>query len=164
MTPEQEIAWTRAGQMLYAEAGITTAHEGATHLAQLQTMKRAADAGANIIDVVAYPVHHRPGQDPRGVPRLRVGQVRQAPQDRRRQDHDRRLAAGPDRGLHDAVPDRRAGRREELEGRAVRPAGDHQRGAQEGLRPRRSGDSSTSTATRRSTPSSRRTSSRLRAT
>ncbi len=55
MTPEQEIAWTKAGQMLYAEAGITTAHEGATHLAPLQTMKRATDAGANIIDVIAYP-------------------------------------------------------------------------------------------------------------
>jgi predicted amidohydrolase YtcJ len=55
MTAEQEVAWTKAGQMLYAEAGITTAHEGATHLAQLQTMKRATDAGANIIDVVAFP-------------------------------------------------------------------------------------------------------------
>ncbi len=40
---------------MYAEAGITTAHEGATHLAQLQTIKRAADAGAHSIDVVAYP-------------------------------------------------------------------------------------------------------------
>jgi len=55
MTPEEEIAATRAGQMLFAEAGITTAHEGATHLAQLQTMQRAAEAGANIIDVIAYP-------------------------------------------------------------------------------------------------------------
>jgi hypothetical protein len=55
MTPEQEVAWSKAGQMLYAEAGVTTAHEGATYLAQLQTIKRAADAGANIIDVVAYP-------------------------------------------------------------------------------------------------------------
>lgn len=55
MTARQEIEWTRAGQMLYAEAGITTAHEGATHLPQFQTMKRASDAGANIIDVVAYP-------------------------------------------------------------------------------------------------------------
>jgi len=55
MTAQQEIEWTRAGQMLYAEAGITTAHEGATHLPQLQTMKRATDAGANIIDIVAYP-------------------------------------------------------------------------------------------------------------
>ncbi len=55
MTPEQEIAWSKAGQMLYAEAGITTAQEGATHIAQYETMKRAADAGANIIDVVAYP-------------------------------------------------------------------------------------------------------------
>jgi predicted amidohydrolase YtcJ len=55
MTSEQEIAWSRAGQMLYAEAGITTAHEGASHLAQYQTMRRGAEAGANIIDVVAYP-------------------------------------------------------------------------------------------------------------
>ncbi len=55
MTAQQEIEWTRAGQMLYAEAGMTTAHEGATHLGQLQTIKRATDAGANIIDVVTYP-------------------------------------------------------------------------------------------------------------
>jgi len=55
MTAQQEIDFTRAGQMLYAEAGMTTAHEGATHLPQFETMKRASDAGANIIDVVAYP-------------------------------------------------------------------------------------------------------------
>ncbi len=55
MTPEQEIAGSKAGQLMYAAAGITTAHEGATHLAQLQTMKRASAADANIIDVVAYP-------------------------------------------------------------------------------------------------------------
>lgn len=55
MTPEQEIAATRAGQMLYAQAGITTAHEGATHFPQFQTMRRATDAGANMIDVIAYP-------------------------------------------------------------------------------------------------------------
>jgi predicted amidohydrolase YtcJ len=35
MTPKEEVAATRAGQMLFAEAGITTAHEGATHLAHL---------------------------------------------------------------------------------------------------------------------------------
>jgi predicted amidohydrolase YtcJ/heat shock protein HslJ len=55
MTAEQEIEWSRAGQMLYAEAGVTTAHEGATHLPQFETMRRASEAGANIIDVVAYP-------------------------------------------------------------------------------------------------------------
>lgn len=55
LTPQQEIEATRAGQMLYAQAGITTAHEGATHLANFQVMRRAADAGANIIDVIAYP-------------------------------------------------------------------------------------------------------------
>jgi len=55
MTAQQEIDFSRAGQMLFAEAGITTAHEGATHLPQFQTMKRATDAGVNIIDVIAYP-------------------------------------------------------------------------------------------------------------
>jgi predicted amidohydrolase YtcJ len=55
MTPEEEIANTKAGQMLYAESGITTAHEGASHLPQLQTMKRASDAGVNIIDIIAFP-------------------------------------------------------------------------------------------------------------
>ena len=55
MTKEQEIEWTKAGQMLYAESGITTAQEGATHLPQMETIKRASDAGVNIIDVVAYP-------------------------------------------------------------------------------------------------------------
>jgi predicted amidohydrolase YtcJ len=55
LTPEEEIAGTKAAHMMYAENGITTAQEGATHLGQLQTIKRAADAGANIIDVVALP-------------------------------------------------------------------------------------------------------------
>ncbi len=52
---EQEIEWSRAGQMLYAAAGITTAQEGATHASDLALMQRATAASANIIDVVAYP-------------------------------------------------------------------------------------------------------------
>lgn len=55
MTPEQEIEWSKAGQKLYAAAGITTAQDGATHLGPLQAMKRASEAGANLIDVVVYP-------------------------------------------------------------------------------------------------------------
>jgi predicted amidohydrolase YtcJ/heat shock protein HslJ len=55
MTAQQEIDATRAGQMLYAGNGVTTAHEGATHFPQIQTVKRASDAGANIIDIVACP-------------------------------------------------------------------------------------------------------------
>ena len=54
-TPAQEVEWSRAGQMLYAEAGITTAHEGATHASDLALMQRVAAAGANIIDIIAYP-------------------------------------------------------------------------------------------------------------
>jgi len=55
MTAQQEVAWTRAGQMLYAATGVTTAHEGASHLPQIQTIKRATEAGANIIDVITFP-------------------------------------------------------------------------------------------------------------
>lgn len=55
LTVEQEIEGSKAAHLMYAEAGITTAQEGATHLSQLQTIQRATDAGANLIDVVAYP-------------------------------------------------------------------------------------------------------------
>jgi hypothetical protein len=54
-TPEQEIAGTTAGQLIYASAGVTTAQEGATHAADVAVMKRAAAAHAHIIDVIAYP-------------------------------------------------------------------------------------------------------------
>jgi predicted amidohydrolase YtcJ len=54
-TREQEIEFTRAAQLLYAAAGVTTAHEGATHAGDLELMKRATAAGANLIDVIAYP-------------------------------------------------------------------------------------------------------------
>ncbi len=55
MTPEQEVDGTRAAQQMYAAAGITTAHEGATHLDQIEIIKRAAAAGGNTIDLVTYP-------------------------------------------------------------------------------------------------------------
>jgi predicted amidohydrolase YtcJ len=54
-TPAQEVEWSKAGQRLYAQYGVTTAHEGATHLADLELMKRAAAGGATLIDVIAYP-------------------------------------------------------------------------------------------------------------
>ena len=54
-TPDQEIAWSKAGQALYAAAGITTAQEGLSHQADVDLLYRAADGGATLIDVVAYP-------------------------------------------------------------------------------------------------------------
>lgn len=54
-SPEQEVSFSRAGQLLYAAAGITTAQEGATHATDLALMQRAAAGGATIIDIVAYP-------------------------------------------------------------------------------------------------------------
>lgn len=51
----QEVSWSIAGQRLYAAAGITTAHEGATHAADVELIYRAAAGGAGLIDVVAYP-------------------------------------------------------------------------------------------------------------
>jgi predicted amidohydrolase YtcJ len=47
---QQEIEWSRAGQMLYAENGITTAQEGATHANELALMQRAGAGGATIIE------------------------------------------------------------------------------------------------------------------
>ena len=44
-TREQEVEWSKAGQRLYAQYGITTAHEGATHASDLALMKRAAAGG-----------------------------------------------------------------------------------------------------------------------
>ncbi|WP_405238104.1 amidohydrolase [Lentisalinibacter orientalis] len=55
LTPDEEIAGTRAAHRMYAAAGITTAQEGATHLHQLEAIRRAADAGAHSIDVVVFP-------------------------------------------------------------------------------------------------------------
>ncbi len=54
-TREQEVEWSIAGQELYAAAGITTAHEGLTHAADIAVLQRAAAGGATLIDVVAYP-------------------------------------------------------------------------------------------------------------
>lgn len=54
-TAEQEVAWSKTGQLLYAAAGITTAQDGATHAADLALIQRATAAGANLIDVVVYP-------------------------------------------------------------------------------------------------------------
>jgi predicted amidohydrolase YtcJ len=54
-TPETEMADARAGQMIYAAAGITTAQEGATHAAQLAMFQRIAAKNGFFIDVVAYP-------------------------------------------------------------------------------------------------------------
>lgn len=50
-----EVEAAKKGQMIYAAAGVTTAQEGATHVAPLNQLKRIADKGGFIIDVVAYP-------------------------------------------------------------------------------------------------------------
>jgi predicted amidohydrolase YtcJ len=54
-TLETELAAAKAGQMIYASAGITTAQEGATHPPVLAQLQRLAAQDALFIDVVAYP-------------------------------------------------------------------------------------------------------------
>jgi hypothetical protein len=54
-TREEEAEWSRAGQMLYAASGITTAQEGLTHAADLALMQRVAASGVHIVDIVSYP-------------------------------------------------------------------------------------------------------------
>jgi hypothetical protein len=126
MTAQQEIDWTRAGQLLFAEAGITTAHEGASHLPQIQTIKRASEAGANIIDVVAYPFITDLDKHPQRNPRRGVGKIQQSLQSGRRKNHPRRLASGADGVFHQTLPDRWPGGRERLEGRADLSTGSRQ--------------------------------------
>ncbi|MGR3662475.1 MAG: amidohydrolase [Paracoccaceae bacterium] len=53
--PDELAEQIKAGQMIYAEAGVTTAHEGATSAAQVATLQGAAADGALFIDIVAYP-------------------------------------------------------------------------------------------------------------
>jgi len=56
LPPESELVERyRIGQELYAAAGITTAHEGATKAADLAVLDRLADQDALFLDVVAYP-------------------------------------------------------------------------------------------------------------
>jgi predicted amidohydrolase YtcJ len=54
-TKTEEIEWSIAAQRMYAENGITTAHDGATHFNDIMVLDRVSKAGANIIDVIAYP-------------------------------------------------------------------------------------------------------------
>src|SRR6266853_1606594 len=54
-TPEQVIENGKAGQMIYAKAGITTAQEGATHESQLEVLQGLAAGKILFIDVVTYP-------------------------------------------------------------------------------------------------------------
>lgn len=54
-TPETELAAAKAGQLIYAAAGVTTAQEGATHAPQVAQLQRIAKGNGFIIDVVTYP-------------------------------------------------------------------------------------------------------------
>ena len=54
-TEADEVEAARKGQMIYAAAGVTTAQEGATHIAPLAQLKRIAAKEGFFIDVVAYP-------------------------------------------------------------------------------------------------------------
>ena len=54
-TTEEEVSWSRKGQLLYASNGITTAQEGLTHAPDVALIQRAAAAGVQTIDIIAYP-------------------------------------------------------------------------------------------------------------
>jgi predicted amidohydrolase YtcJ len=53
--PDQQMADLVFGQKLYAAAGITTAHEGATHTSDLAVLQQGAKSGKLFIDIIAYP-------------------------------------------------------------------------------------------------------------
>lgn len=52
---EELMQQFKDGQMLYAEAGITTAQEGASHIGDVSILQKGADNEALFIDVVSYP-------------------------------------------------------------------------------------------------------------
>ncbi|WP_417238191.1 amidohydrolase [Bizionia sp.] len=53
---EAELAQQiKDGQMIYAEAGVTTAQEGLSHVSDVIILKKAAENNALFIDVVSYP-------------------------------------------------------------------------------------------------------------
>jgi predicted amidohydrolase YtcJ len=54
-TPEKLKAAVKLGQEMYAAAGITTAHEGATKPSDLAVLRDAAESGQLYMDVIAYP-------------------------------------------------------------------------------------------------------------
>lgn len=54
-SPDQQMAALVEGQKIFAAAGVTTAHEGATHIPDLQILQRGAKEGKLFIDVIAYP-------------------------------------------------------------------------------------------------------------
>lgn len=54
-SPAEQVKALESGQKIYAAAGITTAHEGATHLADLAILENGANEGRLFLDVVAFP-------------------------------------------------------------------------------------------------------------
>lgn len=53
---EQQLTQLKEGQMFYASAGVTTAQEGATHMPEVNVLKRGAKENKLFIDVVSYPL------------------------------------------------------------------------------------------------------------
>lgn len=54
-SPAAQMEALVEGQKLYAAAGVTTAHEGATHLKDLEILQRGAREGKLFLDVIAFP-------------------------------------------------------------------------------------------------------------
>jgi predicted amidohydrolase YtcJ len=54
-SPDEVMAALDQAQAVYAAAGVTTAHDGATHMADLAILERGAREGRLFLDVIAYP-------------------------------------------------------------------------------------------------------------
>lgn len=54
-TEAEVMQQLKDAQLIYAAAGITTAQEGASHLADVNILRKGADNNALFIDVVSYP-------------------------------------------------------------------------------------------------------------
>ncbi len=111
---KKKCSWSRAGQMLYAAAGITTAQEGLTHACRRGADSARRCAGVQTVDIVAYPFILDLDKVLEKNPREHFWQVRESRETRRRENHFGRLAAGQDRLFHHSIPHRRPRRRKKL--------------------------------------------------
>ena len=75
MTAQQEVEWTRAGQMLYAETGATTAHEGGDTPAAIPDDETRHRGRGEYHRRDLLPFRHRCGQGARRIPGDRMGQI-----------------------------------------------------------------------------------------
>ena len=107
-TDDEMLGRFKAGQEIYAAAGITTAQEGATHEHDVELLQGAAKRNLLFIDVVAYPfivdAEKILAKDSKIFETYQI--LPKPPEVGRDQNHYRWLSAGQDGLFHNSLSDR----------------------------------------------------------